>query len=241
LLEHIVVLFLFLFHMMLDLFLEHGDLGIEKFVVGTGGDDLVDQYLGAVMLDIGFLQEVVVDLALERGVENLFLDLRMNLELGADLVGDAALFLGAAGLFEASTSRWSLVRMWVASVSSRFIAISVHCLPRSEGETGGCGEGCASRRLITPLRARRAVEAVAGDRTVDDVTTQTQAHFFCAGGRGADEAGAARLQRLDRADADALRQADLLHLGFGEREIHRAAHSKPGSRAQARIAVATCS
>jgi hypothetical protein len=91
LLEHIFVLLLLLLYMMFDRLLEHRDLGIKKFICGACCDDLIDQQLGAVMLDIGFPQQIIVDLAIERGVENFFLDPGMNLELGANPVGDVAL------------------------------------------------------------------------------------------------------------------------------------------------------
>jgi len=48
------------------LFRQHRDLGFGKRVVGPGGKDIVDELFRAVMLDIGLLQEIVVDLALER-------------------------------------------------------------------------------------------------------------------------------------------------------------------------------
>ena len=55
---------------------QHLDLGVVVFVVRAAGHDVVDQHLGAVVLDIGFVEHVFLDLALQRRVEDLFLDHR---------------------------------------------------------------------------------------------------------------------------------------------------------------------
>src|SRR3546814_17644446 len=52
------------------------------------------------MLDIGFFQKVVVDLTLQRRIKVLFLDLRVDLEFGADFFGDLRLAVRAAGFLE---------------------------------------------------------------------------------------------------------------------------------------------
>src|SRR5690606_9253375 len=41
-------------HVVLDLFAEHGDLGLEEGVVGAVLHDVVDQDLGAIVLDVRF-------------------------------------------------------------------------------------------------------------------------------------------------------------------------------------------
>src|SRR3546814_18645470 len=66
--------------MMLDLFGQHRDLRFEIFVLGSRGEDVVDQHLRAVMPDIGFFQKVVVDLTLQRRIKDPFLDLPVALE-----------------------------------------------------------------------------------------------------------------------------------------------------------------
>ena len=72
--------------MVLDLFGQHLDLGVEEVVVlAVAGLDLGHQQLGGVMLDIGFLQQVLLDLAFAGRIEDLFLDLRVDGELEADL------------------------------------------------------------------------------------------------------------------------------------------------------------
>jgi hypothetical protein len=42
-----------LLDVVLDLFAQHLDLGVVEFVVRAAGHDVVDQHLGAVVLDIG--------------------------------------------------------------------------------------------------------------------------------------------------------------------------------------------
>src|SRR3546814_2770464 len=58
----------------------------SKVVVGLGRLDIVDEELGAVMLDDRLVEIGVVDLAAQRRVENLLLQHGVDLELGADLV-----------------------------------------------------------------------------------------------------------------------------------------------------------
>lgn len=74
--------------MVLDLLRQHFDLCGEELVFGRGGLDVIDENLGAIVFDIGFIESVIFDLAAETGVEDLFLDGRMDLELKADLMGD---------------------------------------------------------------------------------------------------------------------------------------------------------
>lgn len=94
---------------------------------------------------------------------------------------------------------------------------------------------CRGRALFV----RRAIEAIAGDRALDQVTGEAQADFVGAFAGGADEVGAARGQRLDRADADPRGGAERVHFAFGQSEVHRAAHPAAGPGDQARIAAAT--
>ena len=62
--------FLFM-DVVLDLFRQHLDLGVIKFGVRRSGFDVVDQYLRTVMLDIGFVQRVILDLAAKGRVKSL--------------------------------------------------------------------------------------------------------------------------------------------------------------------------
>jgi hypothetical protein len=71
--------------MMLDLFAENLHLGVVKVLVRRAGLNVVDQHLGAVMLDDGFIEQIVLDLAADGRIENLLLDHGMDLQLGADL------------------------------------------------------------------------------------------------------------------------------------------------------------
>ena len=52
------------------------------------------------MLDIAFLEQILVDLALAGRIENLLLDRRVDRQLEADLLGDPLLAAVAAGLLE---------------------------------------------------------------------------------------------------------------------------------------------
>ena len=92
--------FLFFLDVVLDFLGEHLHLGVVEFVIRAPADDLGDQHLGAVMLDIGFLEQVLVDLAFARRIENLFFDLGVDRKLETDLFGELALALIAVRLFE---------------------------------------------------------------------------------------------------------------------------------------------
>jgi hypothetical protein len=85
---------------MLDLLGEHRDLGVVEFLAGAAGLELGDQHLGAVMLDIGFLDHVLFDLALAGGIEDFLFDDGVNRQLGADLGHQPLLLLGALGCLE---------------------------------------------------------------------------------------------------------------------------------------------
>ena len=98
--EHALDALLLFLDVMLDLLGQHLDLGVVKFVVGPAGLDLGDQDLGAVMLDIGFLQQIFLDLALARRIEDLFLDRRVDGQFHADFLGDLLLLAVAARFFE---------------------------------------------------------------------------------------------------------------------------------------------
>ena len=78
-------LLLFL-HMMLDHLGEHRDLGVVELVPWGALSHLGDQDLGAVMLDIGLVLEVVFDGFLARRIEDLLLDRGVHREFGADLL-----------------------------------------------------------------------------------------------------------------------------------------------------------
>ena len=95
---------------MLDLLREDLDLGVVELVARRPPRlDLGDQHLCGVVLDIGFLELVLVDLALAGRVEDLLLDLGVDGELQADLLGELLLAAVALGCFESlnsfSTSR----------------------------------------------------------------------------------------------------------------------------------------
>jgi hypothetical protein len=96
--------------MVLDLFLQHLHLGVEIFVVTTlVGDDFSNQQLGRVVLDVAFLKLLVLDRSFAGRIENLLLNLRMDAEFKADLVGKLLLAAIALCLFKLleqfSTSR----------------------------------------------------------------------------------------------------------------------------------------
>ena len=75
----------------LDLFAENLDLGVVEFVRRLARLDLRDHHLGGVMLDEAFLQQVLVDLALERRVEDFLFDRRVDREFLANLQGELLL------------------------------------------------------------------------------------------------------------------------------------------------------
>src|SRR3546814_6897435 len=83
-----------------DLFGQHLDLGIEEIVGRVAFLYVVDQQLGAVMLDIGLVQRIVLYPAAKGGVENLLLDQRVDLEFQADLPRQSLLARRRSGLFE---------------------------------------------------------------------------------------------------------------------------------------------
>jgi hypothetical protein len=79
---------------------EDGDLGLEEPGIQVG-HDLGDQDLGAVMLDVGFVQHVLVlDPVLARRIKDFFLDHGVDRELGADLAGQLLLALIVLRLLE---------------------------------------------------------------------------------------------------------------------------------------------
>ena len=95
--------------MMLDLFLKDLDLGVVEFIAGLAGHDFGDQHLGAVVLDISFLEQVLFDLALAGRIEDFFLDLGMDAELRADLRSQLLLAAGirlATAVAEAGCPRF---------------------------------------------------------------------------------------------------------------------------------------
>ncbi len=86
--------------MVFDLFGQDLDLGVVELLVRSAGFDLGDQHLGAVVLDIGFGQQVLLRVAFAGRVEDLFLDDRVHGQLGADLLGELLLLGLALGGFE---------------------------------------------------------------------------------------------------------------------------------------------
>jgi hypothetical protein len=97
---------------MLDLFRQHFDFSVEKLVSRRTGPDLDDQRLGAVMLDLRFLEEPLLDMTFAGWIKDLLLDQRMHHQLGADLhrqlrflIGIRGLFKGAEQLFDMSMVR----------------------------------------------------------------------------------------------------------------------------------------
>jgi len=87
-------------YVMADFLAQHGHLGFEELVVGAVRHDVVDQHLGAIVLDEGLVIEAVLDRALTGRVEDFFLDHRVDLQLVADLLGQLPLAVLAAGLLE---------------------------------------------------------------------------------------------------------------------------------------------
>src|SRR5690606_10769809 len=83
-----------------DFFAQHRDLGLEEVVLALACHDVVDQHLGAVVLHEGFPIEVIFDFAVEGGVKDLFLDLRVDFQLVANLLRDLPLAVLAAGILE---------------------------------------------------------------------------------------------------------------------------------------------
>ena len=97
-------LLLFL-HVMLDHLGKDRDLGVVEFVLGVALGDLGDQHLGAVVLDIGLVLEIVLHGLLAGRIEDFLLDRRVDRELGADLLRQlllAGVVLGLLELFEQS-------------------------------------------------------------------------------------------------------------------------------------------
>src|SRR6185437_6721531 len=78
----------------------HRDLGVVELVVGIAGEELGDQHLRAVVLDIGLVDRVVLHLPGAGRIEDLLLDDRVDAELGADLLDQRLLALGAARLLD---------------------------------------------------------------------------------------------------------------------------------------------
>jgi hypothetical protein len=68
--EHPFRPLLFFVDMVFDLFGENLDLGVIEFLVGTASLNLGDKHLGAVVLDIGFPNQIIFDLALACGIED---------------------------------------------------------------------------------------------------------------------------------------------------------------------------
>jgi hypothetical protein len=92
--------FLFFLDVVFDFFLQHLDLGVVIFVARAAVHDFGDQHLGAIVLNVAFLKQILVDLALAGGIENLFLDLRMDRQLEADFLGQRLLAPVAARFLE---------------------------------------------------------------------------------------------------------------------------------------------
>jgi hypothetical protein len=85
----------------LDHFRQHLHLGLEVIVARVRLLDLRDEFLRAGMLDLGLVVHVLVTRRGEkRRIEDLFFDLRVNLEGIADLYRKLLLPSREAGLFE---------------------------------------------------------------------------------------------------------------------------------------------
>ena len=98
--EHAFGAHLFLLDVVLDLLREHFHLGVIEIVFGAAGFELRDQHLGAVMLDIGFADGLVFDLAAAGGIEDLLFDERVDGQFLADLLREALLLVRRLRLFE---------------------------------------------------------------------------------------------------------------------------------------------
>src|SRR6185369_14476460 len=86
--------FLFL-HMMLDLFGEDFDLSIIEFGIRRARQQLGDQHLCPVMFDIGFVNQIVLDLSRAGRIQNLFHDQGVNAKLGTYLLHQGLLLHGS--------------------------------------------------------------------------------------------------------------------------------------------------
>ena len=74
--------------MVIDVFAQHLHLRIEHFVDLGCILQLSDEVLGACMLDLCCIPQIgILDRISYCGVEDFFLDLRVNFQLGADLLG----------------------------------------------------------------------------------------------------------------------------------------------------------
>ena len=75
-----------------DVLPEHFDLGIEELVRCGAFGDLGDQFLGAGVFDFGLIKQVVAFIVFQRvaggRIEDLFLDGRVDGELGSDFLGE---------------------------------------------------------------------------------------------------------------------------------------------------------
>src|SRR5215831_8140345 len=82
--------FSFFPHMVLDLLRQHFHFRVEVFIVRRAGADLNDQRLGAIMLDLRFLEQPLVHMAAARRIKDLLLQQRMHHQLGADITERAS-------------------------------------------------------------------------------------------------------------------------------------------------------
>ena len=69
---------LFFLHMVLNHFREDLNLGVVELIIGFTGHDLCNEDLGPVMLDVRFIVQLLLHRRLDRRVEKLFLDGRMD-------------------------------------------------------------------------------------------------------------------------------------------------------------------
>jgi hypothetical protein len=94
---------------MLDHLGKDGDLGVVELFARSAGLDFGDQDLGAVMLDEGLVDHLLVfDRFLAGRIEDLFLDRGMHRQLGADLFRELRLLVGAVGVFELGEQAFDL-------------------------------------------------------------------------------------------------------------------------------------
>jgi hypothetical protein len=90
-------LVLFFLHVMVDVFAQHLHLGIEHLIGLHHSADLRDQFLGGLVLDVGFRDHVLVLDGFAHGrIEDFLLDLRVHRQLHADLLSQFHLLLGNA-------------------------------------------------------------------------------------------------------------------------------------------------
>ncbi len=90
----------FFLHVVLDLFGQDRDLGVEKPVIRAASQDFGDHHLCAIMLDIGFRHHIVVHFALACRVEKFLFNGGVNHQFGTDFLRQLHLPIGLLSGFK---------------------------------------------------------------------------------------------------------------------------------------------